>query len=347
MSALPVFVDYAREVLKRREQDGVRGIGHEWNRFTTHIEAASFAQKRLDEIAPVDLRDWIREMQAKQALRRAPGVTLDTGTVKRSFALVCAVFVDAVERDVLKVAPHRDVRVKKRADERATKEKWTYLTLDEQKALAKCDAIPMSDRLIIRFAVATGMRQSEIYHLKTTDLVTGMHKPHVVVRYGRKFLPPKSGKMRTIPLFGDGIAAANRWLYQLADYAPTNPLGLVFPAPDGSIRASGKPFLRNNVFRHYLTLAGINRTVRFHDLRHTFCTNLVTGALGRVWPLIMVKEMAGHSSVTITERYAHVGQRDLVELGAACSFTHEESPEPEVEIPPFDGFDLEQIAEAS
>ncbi len=37
----------------------------------------------------------------------------------------------------------------------------------------------------------------------------------------------------------------------------------------------------------------------------------------------MVKEMAGHSSVTITERYAHVGQKDLVKLGAASPFAHE------------------------
>jgi hypothetical protein len=33
--------------------------------------------------------------------------------------------------------------------------------------------------------------------------------------------------------------------------------------------------------------------------------------------------MAGHSSVTITERYAHVGQKDLVKLGAASSFAHD------------------------
>jgi len=339
------FVDYTREVLKRREQDGIRGISHEWNRFSTHIEGATFAQKPLDAITAVDLRDWIREMQAKPA-RRRNGETLDAGTVKRAFALICAVFVDAVERDVLKVPPHLGVRVKKHADERATREKWTYLTLEEQKALANCIAIPMADRLLIRFAIATGMRQGELYHLKTPDLVTGMHKPHVVVRYGRNFLPPKSGKIRTIPLFGDGIASANRWLYQLADFAPVNPLNLVFPRPDGRVRSSGKPFGGNGVFKHYLTLAGILRRVRFHDLRHTFCTNLVTGALGRIWPLIMVKEMAGHSSVTITERYAHVGQKDLVELGAACSFTHD-APEADVEVAPFDGFDIDAMAVAS
>lgn len=322
----------------------MRGHYHEVNRFATHIEGAAFAQKRLDEIAPVDLRDWLREMQAKQAIRRAPGVTLDTGTVKRAFALVCAVFVDAVERDVLKVAPHRDVRVKKRADERSTREKWTYLTLDEQKLLAKCPSIPETDRLIIRFAIATGLRQGEQYHLRLDDLHTGPHNPHVFVRFGRQNLPPKSGKMREVVLFGDGLVAARRWLYLLADYAPENPHRLVFPLPNGGYRASGKPLGQNNLFKQYLAAAGITRRVRWHDLRHTFCSNLVTGVLGQVWPLLMVKEMAGHSSVTISERYAHIGQRDLRELGAACSFAHDAMPVADTE---WRGFDDEAWGVAS
>jgi integrase len=345
MSTIPIFKEYTREVLKRREQDGVRGISHEWNRFVTHVEGASFAQKRLDEIAPVDLRDWIREMQAKKAIHRE--TTLDTGTVKRAFALISAVFVDAVERDVLKgTPPHVGVRVKKRADERATKEKWTYLTLDEQKLIAKCPSIPESDRLMIRFAIATGLRQGEQYNLHLTDLHTGPNDPHVFVRYGRAALPPKSGKMRTVPLFGDGLVAARRWLYLLADYAPENPHKLVFPLPNGRIRSSGKPLGRNNLLRYYLTQVGITRRVPWHALRHTFCTNLVTGVLGQVWPLIMVKEMAGHSSVTISERYAHVGQKDLRELGAACSFAHDAMPA-EAPAAEWAGFDDEAWGVAS
>lgn len=311
----------------RRRQDGVRGIDHEENRFITHIEQAAFAQKPISEVTAVDLRDYVREMQAKQAIKRAPGETLSVETVKRVFALVCAVFTDAVERDIIKHGPHVGVKIRKRADARSTRERWTYLTLDEQKLVAKCPSIPECDRLTIRFAIATGLRQGELYNLHLEDLITGHDRPRVVVRYGRAGLPPKSGKMREVVLFGDGLVASRRWLYILPEYAPHNPLGLVFPRPDGTVRACGKPFAGDNTFRRYMQAAGITRRVRWHDLRHTFCSNLVTGVLGQTWPLLMVKEMAGHSSVTITERYAHVGQKDLVSLGAKSAFAHDEMPE--------------------
>ncbi len=51
--------------------------------------------------------------------------------------------------------------------------------------------------------------------------------------------------------------------------------------------------------------AGLARPVRFHDLRHTCATLLLSGAWGRSWSYEEVKEMLGHSSVKVTERYAH------------------------------------------
>ena len=46
--------------------------------------------------------------------------------------------------------------------------------------------------------------------------------------------------------------------------------------------------------------AGV-KNLRFHDLRHTFATRLVERGVD----LITIKELLGHSSVTITERYTH------------------------------------------
>ena len=46
---------------------------------------------------------------------------------------------------------------------------------------------------------------------------------------------------------------------------------------------------------------------RFHDLRHDFASRLV---LAKV-PLIEVRDLLGHASITMTERYAHVDSEKL------------------------------------
>ena len=64
----------------------------------------------------------------------------------------------------------------------------------------------------------------------------------------------------------------------------------------------------------FLTLANEVLAQRERDsLRHTFASNLVSGAYGRKWPLPEIQKLMGHSSVTITERYAHLGEDVIAE----------------------------------
>ncbi len=321
------FLDLAHEVMAQRERDGVRGLDREWSRFNCHVQNAPFASDDIKVIGPPAVRAWLRIMAQKRALGYGPERPLSRQTIARCRSLVSAVFVEGVEREIIEMNPCDAVKDRKRVDESDTKEKWGYLTLEEQRTFADCESIPKADRLMVAFAVHTGLRQGEQHHLELADLVTDGPDPHVVVRYGSrsktgKKLPPKSGKRRTVPLFGVGLEVAREWLALLPTYCPDNAQGLVFPSPRGRIRHQGKPLGTTGQLKAYLAEVDITRRIRWHDLRHTCATNLVTGVLGRRWTIEEVQVVMGHSSITITQRYAHLGEdaikRAARETEAAC-----------------------------
>ena len=56
----------------------------------------------------------------------------------------------------------------------------------------------------------------------------------------------------------------------------------------------------------YRMRAGITRRVRFHDLRHTCASHLVMGTWDITLSLMETAQWLGHSSLSVTQRYAHL-----------------------------------------
>lgn len=314
---MTTFLEFGQIVIERRASQGVRGLRSERHRWRLHIATAEMASKPIAEIRSRDVRAWIRDMGAKKARDTRGDRSLSPASIKRSYALVSSIFTAAVEEELLETNPCTGVRVPKRVDERETKDKLCYLSMDEQQALAKCEAIPYADRVAIRFAIGTGLRQGEQFALRIEDVHVDDAEPFVFVRYGSPFLPPKSGKARRVPLFGDGLSSAKEAVELARVVFTKNPHGLVFPTPKGSFRGVGKPLGRAKVrgknicaWKEALRLAGV-QDHKWHSLRHTAATNLVTGALGRRWSLEEIQPFLGHSAIQITQIYAKVGDDAL------------------------------------
>jgi hypothetical protein len=67
-------------------------------------------------------------------------------------------------------------------------------------------------------------------------------------------------------------------------------------------RLDGRPIQRiDSAWQEALRLAGL-KGFHFHDLRHTFCSNLLLSGSD----LKDVKEMIGHKDLSMTDRYAHL-----------------------------------------
>ena len=305
--------------LDRRELDGVRGIGTERSRFRIHIAPSWLGAMPVKAIAPRDVRQWVEELAKKTTVDRRRERKVSRSTRRHCVNLVRACFDYAIADDVIETNPARDIKVRQEGD---TADGWTFLTPQEQQAIATCKDIPEADRLRILFAMYTGLRQSEQWCLLLADVkVDDSTGPHVIVRYGAPGRATKSNRVRRVPLIPEAVAVTRRWLELLPSYAKENPLKLAFPTPRGHRRDRGKLY----GFHELRKKAGITRPVRWHDLRHTCASSLAAGWWGRVWRLEEVRDLLGHSSVEVTERYAHLATSVIQ---AAANQTRRVAPAP-------------------
>jgi integrase len=311
------FAELAKEVLDLREKSGIRSTAEERLRFRKHLESSALADMLVKEIRPLHVRELLRSVGAKQADDGQGKRKLSRATVQRVKALASAIFEEAKEREIRDDNPCVGVKIRK-SDASDTDDKWTWLMGDEQRAFHSA-AVNEADKLLVEFAFGTGLRQGEQWNLHLADVQVKGDDPYVFVRYGSKGKAPKNGKTRRVPLFGIALAAAKRWLELLPKR--TNPLKLMWPTETGCVRTRGAPSKSvRDVKGHqtkvellplWLGSAGITRGVRWHDLRHTCASSLVSGEWGPPWTLEECCAMLGHSSIIVTQRYAHLGESAL------------------------------------
>ena len=309
--------------LDERELAGdVRDVRNERGRFLRHIADTDLGRLPLRAIMPRDVAGWARDLRTKAAAGTRGKGPLSKKTQNEVIRLLKAVLAAATspEDPILDESPA--VHLKPRRDLR-THDPWDYLRSAEIQRVRACDAIPDWHRWVILFAIGTGLRLGEQMNLHLADLVVDGPRPEVIVRYGSKGKPPKNGRIRRVPLFGIGLVAARRCLELLPSHCKSNPEGLVFPTPRGCRRQPGKHLhaarwnarkkkqVKVDLFKEYMAAAGIRRPIRWHDLRHTCASMLVSGEWGRAWTLAEVGEYLGHASRVSTERYAHLADTAL------------------------------------
>jgi integrase len=185
--------------------------------------------------------------------------------------------------------------------------------LSPEQACTLLDAA-RGDRLEALYVLAlnTGLRQGELLALKWEDV----ELEDAVVRVRRTLTrtrgkvtigPPKTTRSRrsvgftqkAVEALRDHLARQLEEMEQMGSLY--RPGGLVFANESGGIINPSN--LRNRSFARLLHRAGLPPTTRFHDLRHTCATLLLSR---NVNPKI-VSEMLGHSSISITlDIYSHV-----------------------------------------
>lgn len=287
------FID-RREI--RREVSDVENDRSLWK---THVASHPIASLPVAATTRRDWRDWLEHVRSKGRARQ---------TVQNALNLVRTCLRAAVDDEVIRVNPVVDLRVPR---ERRTKDPWTYLQPAEQRTLMASVVGP--ERCIVAFAMGTGLRAGELVALRLEDIHDDGAEPFITVRYGgAPDKPTKTGKIRQVPLFGLALVAWRVWKENLSRYLAgrRNRKGIAFPGRGAGFR-SEEHVLRWDEWKHALDKAKLGRRFRWHDLRHTCASSLLSGWWGRKWSMDEVRGMLGHGSRTTTERYAHLADSAL------------------------------------
>jgi integrase len=281
------FADAAEEFLRFIEHDRARKPstvkGYRWTINARLLPV--FGEMRLEDVSPQDVEAWLAR--------------LDLAPSSRTKALVVlhGIFNRARKRYGLPTNPVADVEKPRQRpsgdiDVFSPEEVWALVRAAESE----------QDGAIYLTAAFTGLRMGELVALRWRDVDFAGSLIRVRASYSVGVLStPKSGKVRAVPLAPD-VARA---LARLADRGfSAGDDELVFPG-DAGLYLDGSALRRR--YKLALRRAGL-RSLRFHDLRHTFGTRIIAKADVR-----RVQEWMGHADIQTWAAWSsYAGRTSLI-----------------------------------
>jgi integrase len=217
---------------------------------------------------------------------------LSASTLNQHRAIVRGIFARAVRDFALSESPAMGFDWTR--SRRTTSGAISFYRPDEVQLLVS-HAADEQDAAIFLTAAFTGLRASELRNLRWRSVDCADSLIHVERGYtdeGGEQLP-KSYKVRSVPLMpqvAQVLAALKRRDYFVADD------DLVF------VNVVGKWIDRSALYRRYKRAQerASLRSLRFHDLRHSFGTMAV-----RAFPITDVQTWMGHADIATTRKYVH------------------------------------------
>lgn len=233
---------------------------------------------------------------------------LSTNMARKVYSTMNTVFNRAVKNKLLTQNPLDEVDVPK-----YIKNEVNYLTYEEAIRFDKVKSFFWYGSAFV-FQLHTGLRNQEVMALRWSDIDferCTLHVQRACVWLGSLFIeygPTKTSKSnRFLPLDPEQIkllrlheANQKMWIEKRRQQGLTyQDESLIFATKDGRTPCIMVP--RYN-FKAMLRRAGINRSLRWYDLRHTYATYMMDSGVDSIY----LAKLMGTSVKLLEETYVHV-----------------------------------------
>lgn len=242
------------------------------------------ASRTAANLTQADFEGYVRDRLARHGSTPPPA----PATVNRELGIMRAALRWAARRGEVQAIPHVQLL-------REPPGRVRYLSEAEEVALLRAAAPRL--RALLVLALQTGCRAGELLGLRWGDVDLQGGVVHVERSAPGGRAGTKGGGRRDVPL-SEGARAALVTLRGMAGEVKGRELDAMLVV----CTADGGPY--QNVQRDFGIVrrrAGLDN-VRFHDCRHTVASRMAMGGI----PLAVIRDLLGHSTIRVTERYAHL-----------------------------------------
>ena len=290
------YLEYL-EIEKNRSQLTIRNYDHYLDRFL------DWSMARSPEDITSDLVKKFRLYLNRCTDKKGKGLQKNT---QDYYVIALRGFLKYLARQDIKILASEKVELGKTAEREVE-----FLDSEEIKRLLKSvgneNFHSLRDKAILELLFSTGLRVSEL---------TNLNRENINLKSGEFSIRGKGNKIRLVFISDSAKNALSDYLAKRKDVDPA--LFIHFKKGSSNKFAEDKktsslrltPRSIQRIVKNCAIKAGIVKKVTPHTLRHSFATDLLANGAD----IRSVQTMLGHSSITTTQIYTHITDKQLKDV---------------------------------